>query len=524
MKHARNPGLLDRLRAESRAFLWKQALVRMGADFLLVNAAMVLAFVSWLLFYVVVLEIPRPSDLVSKFRNFVKSYWIFWSCLALLVFHLHGFYTRARGYTRRYKNWIIFRASSLFIVSFVFADYFILRSELIPRGVAVLGWVFTLAAVGGTRLARDFVVMQYRIEPKHRPKTIERVLVVGGAGYLGAHIVPQLLERGYRARVLDLFMFGEEPLAAVKNHPRCELMRGDVRDITATVRAMQRCDAVIDLAAIVGDPACEENKPLATEINRAATRMLLDIARGYGAKRFLFASTCSVYGASDLLVDERSAIAPLSTYAHTKLDSEAILLEAAGLDFHPTVFRLGTLFGLSPRMRFDLVVNLLVMRAITERRIAIFNGCQWRPFMHVRDAARAFVDCLGAKPESVSGELFNLGDDRLNHQLSEIGETLERIVPGVAVEHVNNSDARNYRVSFEKIRTRLGFSCRTTLEEGMQEICEAIGAGHIRDFATPRFNNLAGIRAFSAAAGAAPSPLGRLVALAGGGKPNPAAS
>ena len=523
MKSLSRDGLLDRLRAESRAFLWKEAFLRMGADFLLVNAAMVLAFVSWLLFYVVVLEIPRPYELAAVFRNFVKSYWIFWSCLALLVFHIHGFYTRARAYTRRYKNWIIFRASSLFIVSFIFADYFILRSELIPRGVAVLGWVFTLLAVGGTRMARDFVVMQYRIEPKHRPKKVERVLVVGGAGYLGAHLVPQLLERGYGARVLDIFMFGEEPLAAVKNHPHCELVRGDVRDITAVVRAMQGCEAVIDLAAIVGDPACDENKPLATEINRAATRMMLDIARGYGTRRFLFASTCSVYGASELLMDEHSAVAPLSTYAQTKLDSENILLEAAGPEFHPTGFRLGTLFGLSPRMRFDLVVHLLIIRAITEGKVTIFNGHQWRPFMHVRDAARAFVQCLDAKPEVVSGELFNLGDDRLNHQLSEIGEALARLIPDVQVLRVDNDDARNYRVSFEKIRTRLGFTCRATLAEGMKEIHEAISAGHIRDFATAQFNNLAGVRAFSAAAGAAPSSLGKLVALAGSGKSSPAA-
>lgn len=508
--------LQRRLREEMRDFPWKSALPRMAADVALVNLSMVSAFIAWFLFYVLFLQVPEPKELARVFQKFVATYWLLWSFLALLVFHLHGFYTRARGYASRYKAWTVIRAASLFIVMFVFADYFLFRSSLIPRGVAVLGWVFTLLAVGGARFGKEYVLRRYRVEPKRRPKKIERVLVVGGAGYLGSHIVPQLLERGYRARVLDLFLFGEESLATVKYNPYCELVYGDVRDIKAIVEAMRGCDAVIDLAAIVGDPACNENKPLAIEINRAATRLLVDIARGYGAARFLFASTCSVYGATDLLSDERSRVAPLSTYAQTKLDSESILLEAASKEFQPTIFRLGTLFGFSPRMRSDLVVNLLVLRAALEGKVSIFNGHQWRPFVHVQDAARGFVESLEAKTAVVAGEIYNLGDDRLNCQLSEVGQALAAMIPGVELDRVENgADARSYRVSFQKIRAQLGFTCRVSLAEGMQEVYDAIRSGRIPDVGALKSDNLAVVRAYSSASSKENSPLRKLVALAG---------
>jgi nucleoside-diphosphate-sugar epimerase len=381
--------------------------------------------------------------------------------------------------------------------------------------VALLGWLYLLLTVEGVRLAKSLLLHLYKVEPKKRARQVKRVLVLGGAGYLGSHLVPRLLRRGYQVRVLDLFLFGEDSLAPVKDNPGCELMKGDVRDIEATVRAMQDCDAVVDLAAIVGDPACEENRSLAVEVNRAATRMLLDIARGYGVQRFLFASTCSVYGAADVTMDEMSRVVPLSTYAHTKIDSESILLDAASETFHPTVFRLGTLFGLSPRMRFDLVVNLLTVRAARIGKITIFNGHQWRPFLHVEDAARAFIECLEASPESVSGEIFNVGGDALNHQLNNIGEALIAMLPNVAIERIENADARNYRVSFEKVRVRLGFKPRRLLRDGIQEMYDAIATGKVEDYATAQFNNLAAVKAFSAAVGADSSPLRRLVALAG---------
>jgi nucleoside-diphosphate-sugar epimerase len=277
---------------------------------------------------------------------------------------------------------------------------------------------------------------------------------------------------------------------------------------------MKGCDAVIHLAGIVGDPACEENPQLAAEINRAATRMLIDVGRGHGIQRFLLASTCSVYGASDFLMDERAQVAPISLYAQTKVDSENLLLDARCANFHPTILRLATLFGVSPRPRFDLVVNLLTARAIRMGKITIFNGEQWRPFMHVYDAARAFLACLEANLDVVSGEVFNAGSYGLNHRLSEIAESILRIIPAIDVERVENEDRRNYRVSFDKIHTRLGFVCERSLEDGIRELADMVRRSPAEDFSTEMFNNRAMTRLYAQSADSGRSSIRMLESLA----------
>jgi len=488
----------EELKVENRTFQWRAALLRMAADLVSVNLSLILAFVLWYFFYVAVLHTEYPQILAQRFERFVRSYALIWSLMALFIFHLHGFYARTRGYIRRYKALNILRAVSLLVIAFVFADYLFYRGELFPRGVALLSWAFLLLTVGGSRLAKYSFFKRYDVEPKHLPTRPNRVLVVGGAGYLGSALVPMLLEHGYEVRVLDSLLFGNGSLKAVEKYPHFEMIQGDVRDIQTVVQAVKGIDAIVHLAAIVGDPACEENPHLAAEINRAATRMLVDVARGHGVQRFLFASTCSVYGASDFLMDERAQVAPISLYAETKLDSERILLDAATTNFHPTILRLATLFGASPRLRFDLVVNLLTMRAVCKGKITIFNGEQWRPFMHVHDAARAFLACLQAnKLEIVSGEIFNAGAYGLNHRLSEIAEFISQIVPAVDVEHIENADRRNYRVSFDKIHTRLGFQCERALSEGIRELAEIVRKSPIEDFAGEMFNNRAMVRLYA---------------------------
>lgn len=502
------------LRAEASLYPWKGALVRMAVDFVLLNASMVGAFVIWFFVYLLYFDIRYPQPLAETFRAFIRGYWLLWSLLGLVILQLSGFYTRTRGYASRYKAWVIFRAVSLLVVSFVFLDYLLFRGALIPRGVAIIAWVLTLLTVGGSRLVKSSFLKGYELTPRPGLRRPRSVLVVGGAGYLGSHLVRELLARGYKARVLDSLLFGSKSVDDLYANPNFELMRGDVRDIETVVHAMRGCDAVVHLAAIVGDPACEENRPLAVEVNRVATQMLIEIGRGQGVNRFLFASSCSVYGASDAFVDERSALAPLSTYARTKIDSETIVLGARSPQFFPTVLRLATLFGTSPRMRFDLVVNLLVARAVNLGRITIFNGGQWRPLLHVRDAARAFVACLEANPVAVSGQVFNVGDDRLNHQLSDIAAKIISEVPGAEVEQVENEDRRNYRVSFSKIRSHIGFLCETTLEEGVAEIHRLLRSGDIADWSAQEFSNIATIRVLAQATGAAePSSLRLLQSL-----------
>src|SRR5580704_15755256 len=338
------------LRREARAYPWRNSLSRMSADVILVNFSMLTAFALWFLFYVVILRTPDPQGLAERFKNFVTHYWLFWSFLALLVFQLSGFYPRTRDANGVQKTIALLRAVSSFVVLFVFADYFLYRGSLVPRGVAVIAWVLTLTTVGGVRLTKYKILNRYHFERKPDPESVRQILVLGGAGYLGSVVVARFLQRGFRVRVLDSFLFGENSLDDIKEHAGCELVRGDVRDIGAVVKAMRGCDAVVHLAAIVGDPACDDNKQLAMEVNRAATRMLSDVARGCGVRRFVFASSCGVYGASDSRLDEASAVNPLSVYAQTKVDSENILLAATAADFAPTILRLGTLFGLSARM------------------------------------------------------------------------------------------------------------------------------------------------------------------------------
>ncbi len=333
--------------------------------------------------------------------------------------------------------------------------------------------------------------------PPHRAK---RILVTGGAGYLGSVVVAQLIARGSKVRVLDALLFGDKSLDAVKSNPNCELVRGDVRHAPAVAAAMKGCDAVVHLAAIVGDAACDENQQLAAEVNRAATHTLIEMAPACGVRRFIFASSCSVYGASDSFLDETSALNPLSIYARTKIDSEKLLLaagnHASAKDFSATVLRFGTMFGLSPRMRFDLVVNLFAARAASGGRITVFNAEQWRPFVHVQDAARAVLASLDAPPSAVSGEIFNAGSPALNLQIRDVGEAIQRMIPGTAIDRIeNNSDQRNYRVSFEKIQRALGFQCQRTLESGIAEICDTIRSGQLAASAPREFENRALARA-----------------------------
>lgn len=320
-----------------------------------------------------------------------------------------------------------------------------------------------------------------------RPQPARRVLILGGAGYLGSVMVGQLLRHGFAVRVLDAFLFGDRSLNEFQQHPDFEVAYGDVRSSRAAKRSMSACDAVIHLAAIVGDSACDKQKDLALEVNCTATPMLADAARESGVHRFMFASSCSVYGVSEGLLDESAPLKPLSLYAQTKQNSERALLAAKASDFAPTILRLGTLFGLSPRMRFDLIVNMFVAQAASSGRITVWNGEQWRPFLHVHDAVCAFMACLNATPASVSGQIFNVGSPALNCQIRTLGEEVVQLIPDTRLCTIENEDRRNYRVSFEKIQNVLGFRCRKNLAFGIEEIYASLRSRTATDLTAGRF-------------------------------------
>jgi nucleoside-diphosphate-sugar epimerase len=228
-------------------------------------------------------------------------------------------------------------------------------------------------------------------------------------------------------RVLDSLLYGDMAIRELLNNPRFRLQVGDCRNIQSVVGALNGVRSVVHLAAIVGDPACDQDRRSAREINYAATRMLLEIAKGNGVERFVFASSCSVDGATASLMDKKSKVVPMSVYAETKVDAENALLQGATDSFHPTILRFATVFGHSPRPRFDLVVNLLTAKAYKDGIITIFNGEQWRPFIHVDDVAKAVLCVLTSPQELVSGEIFNVGDSRLNHTLTEIAQKIRSL-------------------------------------------------------------------------------------------------
>jgi nucleoside-diphosphate-sugar epimerase len=360
-----------------------------------------------------------------------------------------------------------------------------------PYAAGALFSILVVIAAPGIRWLKYWA---FENEQTHRSLTVppvpETILVVGGAGYIGSIAVRKLLDRGYRVRILDSLVYGASPIEEILRHPRVKFLHGDCRNIRDVVRAMGGVKAVVHLAAIVGDPACDRDQKTAREINYAATRMMIEIAKGEGVRRFVFASSCSVYGASEELMTEESEVLPVSLYAETKVDSEKELLSAQDDGFFPTILRFATIFGLSPRPRFDLVVNLLTAKALKDGVVTIFNGEQWRPFLHVADAAESIIRVLEAPSDIVAGQVYNVGDDRLNFTLRDVANRILDVFPDTNVEYVHNSDRRNYRVCFKKVRDELGFFCSKTLEDGIRELKVAFENGLILDYHLPLYSNL----------------------------------
>jgi nucleoside-diphosphate-sugar epimerase len=333
-----------------------------------------------------------------------------------------------------------------------------------------------------------------------------RVAVIGGAGYVGSTLVAKLIERDYDVTVLDAFLYGEEAVVEHAGRARMRMVRGDIRNVEAVVRGCKGADAIVHLGGLVGDPSCAVDARLTLEINLRATAMIAEVARGLGVRRLVFASSCAVYGDGSGVVDETSPLAPLSIYARTKADSELLLMSAADGRFNPTVLRFGTFYGVSPRPRFDLVVNLLVAKAVREGTISIFGGSQWRPFIHVQDGADAVIACLEAPPGTVGGEAFNVGSDEQNHTLSQVAEIIGSFVPGLEIVHEPGAAVEaDYRVSFAKIREQLGFVPRRTLADGVCELKAAVESSAIADYRETRYSNHK-----SLASGNAVELLGRL--------------
>jgi len=476
---------------EASTISLREVLPRVFADVLSLCASVFLASLTYLVGWMVLRgEYPGPRQVQHLLSVIHLQNMVTLVTVGIAVFVLSGFYTQTRGYRGRFKLLTIFNAVSIAFLLQLFFDYAVLRLPL-PRTIALVAWVLALGFVGGSRLLKAYVKSTYQIEriAVRGEKPVRNVLVIGGAGYIGSVLTRQLINSGYRVRVLDELMFGDASIASLRGLSEFELLRADFRRVESVVEATQGMDAVIHLGAIVGDPACKLDSRMSLETNLAATLMIKHVCKGAGIRRLLFASTCSVYGASPYLLDERSSLAPLSLYACTKIDSERILLEHPAADYAPTILRLGTAFGWSFRPRFDLVLNLLTAKAVCDHRLTIFNQTQWRPFIHVQDIARAFVTCLRAPTSLVGYEIFNVGSDQLNTRLGGLAMMIKERIPDVQVDFVENTDHRDYRVNFDKISRRLDFTCTHSLEDGISEIKNALECGLVDDYQDAKYHN-----------------------------------
>ena len=474
-----------------RNISWQEAVPRVIADFLIIHSSMIGALAISIIYQVARGGGEEAQQLITQFEQYyMRFFWVL-SPIFPLTFVLFGFYTHTRSYSGKRKGQVILQGVVAALVLFWGANWLVGNST-VGRSVAAPFVVLAGLGLCSSRLLKNYIENRFDVKPKNGHSTStgkSNVLVVGGAGYIGSLLVERLLQLGYKVRVLDALLYGREPLRPVQNHPDFQLMVGDCRNMQDVVRAVRGVDAVVDLAAIVGDPACEQDRDAALEINYGATRMMIELAKGHGIGRFLFASSCSVYGATEHEVDERSNLNPISLYAQTKVDSERALLAAASDEFHPTILRFATVFGLGYRPRFDLVVNLLSARANQDGKITIYNGQQWRPFIHVRDVVEAIVMTLEAPVRRVSGEIFNVGDRCLNYTLQNIAELIQETFPGTSIEQVENSDLRNYRVNFDKIRNRMGFEARYSIRQGVEELRGAFDERLIHDYKDLRYHN-----------------------------------
>ena len=317
-------------------------------------------------------------------------------------------------------------------------------------------------------------------------------LVTGGAGYVGSALVNDLLAAGRKVRVLDCLRSGGEGLLGVWSRPGFEFIRGDVTVSADRQAALRGVESVVHLAAIVGDPACKQEPDLARAVNLDGTCRLIDEAVAAGVRDFIFVSTCSNYGINDAdqLATEDSPLNPVSLYAETKVAVERYLLDRARDEFVPTVLRLATVYGVSPRMRFDLTVNEFARDAALGEKLVIFGERYWRPYVHVRDVAQAIRLALESPAAARRGEVFNVGHTDENYQKLTLSRLLQERVLGLQMEFVKaGPDPRSYRVGFEKIARTLGFQQRFRVPDGLDEVIALVRAGVIGKLDDPRWSN-----------------------------------
>jgi len=307
---------------------------------------------------------------------------------------------------------------------------------------------------------------------------MKKIFITGGAGYVGAVLVPFLLDRGFEVTVLDLMIYGETVLP---KHPKLKSIKGDIRDQSLLKKNISGNEILIHLACISNDPSFELNPNLGKAINLDAFRPLVEISKNAGVDRFIYASSSSVYGIKkELHVHEGISLEPLTDYSRFKANCEKILAEYESSNFTTVTIRPATVCGYSPRQRLDVVVNILTNLAYHKREISIFGGDQLRPNIHIADMAAAYLSLITAPKEKVAGKIFNAGYE--NQPVREIAETVKAVVgDDVKLVTTPTDDNRSYHISSEKIKEELGFEATHTIQQAVEDLCNAFDKGLLPD-------------------------------------------
>jgi len=306
-----------------------------------------------------------------------------------------------------------------------------------------------------------------------------KIFLTGGAGYVGAVLVPKLMAKGYQVKVLDLYMFGEDVLSSEKDHPGLVQIKGDIRNRKLLEKEIPGYDTVIHLACISNDPSFELDPALAKSINYDAFLDLVDVSKKAKVKNFIYASSSSVYGIKEELdVTEDLPLEPLTDYSKYKAECEKVLMAAADKDFIITIVRPSTVCGYSPRLRLDLTVNILTNQAVNKGKITVFGGEQKRPNLHIQDMCDAYLFLLEQPDERIHKKIYNIGFQNL--KVKEIAEVVRKTIdPKIPIEFTPTNDLRSYHVSSKKIKEELGFEAKRTVEEAVLDLKKAFAEGKI---------------------------------------------
>lgn len=309
---------------------------------------------------------------------------------------------------------------------------------------------------------------------------IKSILVTGGAGYVGSILLKKLQNYDLKIKVVDSLVFGDDGISSLIKNKKIEFFNVDIRNTENILPILQDVDCVIHLAAVVGEPLCKKIPESAKQINEYATKNLVKLCKKQNVKRFIFASTCSNYGSNLQTVDETAEVQPLSLYSECKVNSEEFILNEAEKDFEVCILRFATAHGLSPRMRFDLLVQEFIRDAIVEKKISIFGADFWRPLIHVNDMADACISVLESNSELISGHIFNVGSDEENYTKKQLSQIIQELLPNTQIDIIETKiDPRNYKVSFKKIKNTLGFQPKKTVKDSISEILKEIESGNL---------------------------------------------